>query len=120
MKGWMDFLLVGFGVLYLLSLGSQAPLSCPHPEDRYANCLEREPAPNLPPAWIEDPTAFQDTAATLVTAPKESVVLDCALTRGTTGPPLRGLHGPPGTRKDLGPLWAQAVTPSVSDTPNPS
>jgi hypothetical protein len=104
MKAWFRFFFRASIVLYLLlRFGSQVPLRYQHPVDRYANSLEREPAPSLSPAWVENPTAFQDT----VVAPKESVVLDCALTRRIRSPLLRGLHGPPGTRKSPSQLWAK-------------
>jgi hypothetical protein len=114
MKAWFRFLLLASLVLdLLLRLGWQVPLSYQPLLDRCANGLEWEPAPSLSLAWVENPTAFQDT----VVAPKESVVLDCALTSRIGSPLLRGLHGPPGTRKGPGHLWAKRSAQSNKPVP---
>jgi hypothetical protein len=104
MKAWFRFFLLASIVLYLLlRFGSQVPLRYQHPVDRYANSLEREPAPSLSPAWVENPPALQDK----VVAPKESVVRDGAWTSHMRSRILRGLHGPPGTQKSPNQLWAK-------------
>jgi hypothetical protein len=110
MKAWFHFLLLlSIMLSLLLGFGAQTDHHGALAGDHFGPGREKGPVASLLPARVVDPTVVQNTLA----APPESVVLDCARAGRTTSPPLRDLHGPPETRKDLGQMW---VNPSLKIT----
>ena len=115
MKGWASLAFIAGLILgLLLSLGPQAGLNSQPPGDRSGICGSKLPASSLPLPCVVASIAFHSA----VTASMESVVLDCALTTRTLGPPGRDTYRPPGTTKWLGHLSARP--PGQSNNRYPS
>ncbi len=100
MKRWFRQTII-CGALVCLLLGLSQPISLNHPWQVIGAgpWFDRgeETTFDLPTASVVTSMAFDPVCA----GPRESSVLDCALTADHLGPPGHETHGPPGTDRAL-------------------